>query len=92
MSAVAAVEKDLDLIRKRDPDLAESALAAAALQMAQELDSFENKGHAKSMCAKELRDTMDRIRDLAPKQKRKDQVDQLAEQRARRRSAKAQNL
>ena len=92
MSAVASVEKDLDAIRKRDAALADSALAAVALQMAYELDSIENKGHAKSVCAKELRETLDRLRDLAPKERKKDSIDELAKQRARRRGAAASNM
>ena len=87
MSVVAATEKDLAEIRKRDPDLADGALAAAALQMAAEVDSFENKGHAKSLCAKELRDTMAVIRDLAPKKARNDRVDEIKAKREKRRAS-----
>ena len=89
MGVVAAVERDIAEIRKRDPALADSTLAATALVLAQELDDFDNSATSKSMIAKELRESMDRLRELAPKQKAKDQIDRVAEQRAKRRGKAA---
>jgi len=84
MSVVAAVTRDLGELRRRAPDLADSALAASALALAAEIDSQGNSATSKSMCARELRDTLDRLRDLAPKQEEKDDLDDLAARRARR--------
>jgi hypothetical protein len=51
---VTAVELDLDTIRKKAPELAESGTAATALQMAYELVNPYNSATAKSMCAGRL--------------------------------------
>jgi hypothetical protein len=84
MSAVAAVERDLEAIAKRDSDLARSALAASALALAREMDNSGNSATSKSMCAKALLDTLNRIRELAPPPEEKDQLDELSRRRARR--------
>lgn len=80
----AAVERDLEDIAKRDKRLAESTLAMSALRLAREMDSAENSATSKSMCAKALLDTMDRLRELAPEEQHADQVDDLAQRRAER--------
>lgn len=64
--AIDATRRQLDEIRRRKPDVANSALAAGALRMAYELDHPFNSATAKSYCAKELRQTMDRLEELAP--------------------------
>lgn len=54
VSVVEAVTRDLDLIRRRSPELADSAMAATALAMARELDDVaaeqacEECGHVQS--------------------------------------------
>ena len=63
---VDATRAELAEIRKRDPQVADSALAAAALSMAFELDHPYNSATAKSYCVKELRQTMERLSELAP--------------------------
>lgn len=77
-SVTAAVTRDLDAF----PDeLANSALAASALALAREMDS-PNSATSKSMCAKALLETMDRLRSLAPVEEEADDLDELS--RARR--------
>lgn len=79
-SVVAAVARDLAAIAKRDPELAESTLAASALALAAEMDS-QTSATSKSMCARVLLDTMTRLFELAPD---KGEVTPLDEIRARR--------
>lgn len=86
MSAVKAVEKDLKRLRERDKELAESTLAATALAMAHELDGA-NSATSKSMCARVLNETMERLWELAPAEKENDGVDELTARRDARRSA-----
>lgn len=87
MSVVAAVERDLESIRRVDPVLAGSALAATALVLAGELDDAENSATSKSMCARALREAMDRLRELAPAAAELDRVDELSSRRGKRRAA-----
>lgn len=63
---IDATRAELEEIRRRDPEVGDSALAAAALRMAYELDHPGNSATAKSYCVKELRQTMDRLRELSP--------------------------
>lgn len=67
VSVVEAVERDL---AKLPPDIAESALGATALALARELDSGSS-ATSKSMCAKALLDTFDKLRELAPPEEKK---------------------
>ncbi|MDQ3730302.1 MAG: hypothetical protein M3355_12025 [Actinomycetota bacterium] len=83
-TVVAAVKRDLKVIGKRDSALAESALAASALMLADTLDNPRNSATSKSMCAKALLETMDRLRELAPDQQEADELDDLAARRAAR--------
>lgn len=79
---VDATERDLERIRKRDPELADSALAASAVAMAYEIDHPYNSATSKSMCQARLAEAMKALRDLAPPEEAKDGIDQLAERRA----------
>jgi hypothetical protein len=87
MSVAKAVKRDIADIRKRDRALGDSALAASALVLAEQLDDPGNSATAKSMCARALREALDRLRELAPARKESDDVDDLAKRRARRRTA-----
>jgi hypothetical protein len=73
----AAVERDL---AKWPADLADSALAASALALASEMDEH-NSATSKSMCAKALLETMDRLRSLAPANEEDDALDELRSRR-----------
>jgi hypothetical protein len=79
-----AVARDLDKLRQHAPELAESALAASALALAAEIDSAGNSATSKSMCARELRDTLDRLRELAPPEEEEDGLDELTARRTAR--------
>jgi hypothetical protein len=76
MSVTEAVVRELDAM---PDDLAQSALAAAALVLAEGLDSRASLAQ-KALGTKELRELMDRLRALAPARVEEDEVD-----RARRR-------
>jgi hypothetical protein len=88
MTNVAATKRELAEIAERDPDLASSSLAAAALTMARGMDSSTSVAQ-KSLAAKELANLMGRLQELAPKAKRKDRVDDLTARRAERRGTAA---
>jgi hypothetical protein len=83
MSVVDAVQRDLERL---GGDLADSALAASALTLARELDKSGNSATSKSMCAKALMETMDRLRQLAPPKEVRDGVSDIAAARERRRA------
>ena len=84
MSVVEAVSRDLEAIRGRDEALAESGLAASALALAWSIDDPDTSATARSMCARELRDTLDRLRALAPPAQKADGLDELRGKRAKR--------
>jgi hypothetical protein len=85
-SVTAALERELKAIAKRDTALAESTVAATARALAIELDSPNNSATSKSMCAKAMYDAIDRLYELAPAEKNKDGVDDIAAQREARRA------
>jgi hypothetical protein len=64
MTVSAAVRRDLDALG--DEELAHGALAAAALELASQMDDPGNSATSKSMCAKSLSDVLERLRALAP--------------------------
>lgn len=82
--AVDAVRRDLTEIAKRDSSLAQSALAAAAWSMAEQLDDPLTSAHAKSLCARALLDLLNRMRDLLPPERKANALDELASRRATR--------
>lgn len=70
-----AVRKDLSTM----PDeLRGSGLAAIAVELARQLDNPLNSATSKSMCAGQLRDTLDRLRELMPAEEEADALDELA--------------
>jgi len=80
MSLHAAVGRDLE---KMNEDVRDSALAHLALAMA---DSLDHKPSA--LMAHELRETLDRLRELSPPLPAEDDLDKLRQNRDhRRRSA-----
>lgn len=86
---VAAVERDIAEIARRSPELAESGLAATALALAAAVDDTHNSATSRSMCARELREHLDRLRELAPPLEEVDRIDEL---RARRTVALARDV
>ena len=87
MSVSEAVRRDIAALRLRAGPVADSALAASALVLAAELDADKNSATSKSMCAKVLRETMDRLAELAPAPEEADQLDELSAARAARRAS-----
>lgn len=75
--------RDLDEIRSRDAKLADSALGATALALAREIDGG-NSATSKSMCARELRELMTLLKNLAPAAAEKDDLDELRTRRTAR--------
>lgn len=78
-----AVQRDLAALAELDPALAESTYAATALALAAELDAG-NSATSKSMCAKALLDTMNRLWELAPDREEEDRLDELSARREKR--------
>ena len=63
------------------------ALVASAVALARELD-MKNSATSKSMCARALREVMDRLMELSPQAGREpDALDDLSERRRRRRAS-----
>jgi hypothetical protein len=83
---VAAVDRDLRALGKRDKALAESALAASARVLAAQLDDPGVSATAKSMVARALFETMNRLAELAPPEVRHDRLDELRVRRTQRRA------
>lgn len=85
LSVASAVQRDLEELERRLEGIGESGLAATALTLARELDKPKNSATSKSMCAKALREVMDRLLELVPPEEEKDDLDDLAARRAQRR-------
>lgn len=88
-SVITAAEHDVEAIRSRSPSLADSALAASAIALAYEIEHPHNSATSKSMCAREMRDTFDRLKEQAPEEQTKDGLDDLSAARAKRRQKSA---
>lgn len=88
-TVAAAVRQDLARLAKIDPVLASSGLALSAVALAREIDGFENSATSKSMCARALLETMDRLRELTPVAQEKDDLDDLGARRAARLARRA---
>jgi hypothetical protein len=87
MSVLEGVTRDLAAIGLRDPELAQSALAASALALAAAIDDPENSATSKSLCVKELRETLARLLAMAPAKAENDSLDELTARRSARRAA-----
>jgi hypothetical protein len=70
-------------------DLAQSALAATALAMAELVDDRSHSATSRSMCAGKLMDALEQLRALAPPKQERDDVDDLKARRAERRARSA---
>lgn len=103
MTVVLATRRDLRALAKTSPEIATSALAAAALALAREIDGDDASASGKASCARELRAVMSELRDRAlkdtlrelraraserPKEAEADGVTQLASRRSTRRARK----
>lgn len=81
-SVEVAVQREIESLGVRG-----TAHAATALALARELDSTTNSATSKSMVARSLNDTLDKLRELAPDDDESDPLDELAARRSGRRSA-----
>lgn len=79
---VEGVERELKVIRKRDKELADSALAGSAYTLAREIDSPQTSPNAKAACGKEMRETLARLSALAPEETSKGQLHAIRSGRA----------
>lgn len=80
----AAVRRDLAAISQRHSALAQSGLALSALALARQVDDTGNSATAIASCARQLRETLDRLRELAPEEEGDDNLDNLQLERAER--------
>jgi hypothetical protein len=78
------VRLDLEEIAGRDADLARSGLAEQALALAGMVDDVGSSTTSRAAAARELRETLDRLRELAPAVVEGDAVDELAGRRVAR--------
>ena len=84
LRVVDATEREIERIRKSAPDLADSAFAASAVAMAYEIEHPFNSATSKSMCAARHLEILDRLRELAPPEQKKDDLDDLRSRRVKR--------
>lgn len=87
-AVIEAVERDIERIRRRDPELADSALAASAVAMAYEIALPFNSATSKSMCQARLAETLGTLRELMPPEQKRDKIDEIAARRADRLAAR----
>lgn len=81
---VDAVRRDVAELERRLKGIKDSALAATALALAAEIDDPGNSATSKSMCARALTETLDRLRELAPAEAAGDKLDDLSARREKR--------
>lgn len=97
-TVTAALQRDLDEIRKVDEALATGTLAASAMSLARTMDADSTSAAGRSQCARALNEIMGRLRALsagaaddqdagAGRRAGGDRLDDLAAARARRRAA-----
>jgi hypothetical protein len=83
---VKAVRQDLRVLRRSAPGVGDASLEALALSLARELDNTKTSATSKSMCARALLDTLERLRSLSAEEET-DGLDDLSARRAARRRA-----
>lgn len=86
---IDATAAEIETLVKRSPELADSAMAASAIALAYQIENPFNSATSKSMCARELRETMSKLRELAPPEEEGDGIDELSARRATRRTKPA---
>lgn len=84
VSVVAGVRADIKRITVLAPDMAKSSLALSALALAALIDDPGNSATSRSMCARELRETLVALAAACPEVREADGVDELAGRRAAR--------
>lgn len=81
---IDAALRGVEALRKRDADLADSALAAGLVALAFEIAHPFNSATSKAALHREMRESLDRLAELAPPATVNDRVDDLAKARERR--------
>lgn len=88
-TVVGALELELAVLAKRAPAVAGSALALSAVALARALDDTGVSATAKAACQRALRETIDRLHELAPAAPAGDRVDEISAKRKARRARTA---
>jgi hypothetical protein len=78
------VDREIEAIATADPELARSGLAGMARALALELENPYNSATAKAACAGQLRDTLARLRELAPPEQKASGLDAIKDGRGAR--------
>lgn len=81
-----AVERDLKAFDERQAGVSGSALAVAALRLAERMDDPKTTPTAVSNCARTLGEIMDRIQAGLPAAEQRGKLEELRERRERRRA------
>lgn len=79
-----AVRRDLDELDAQQPGIGASALALAAVVLAEQMDGRKVSATAKSMCAARLLETLATLRESVPPKVEKDRIDEVGRKRAAR--------
>lgn len=87
-NVIESVERGVAEIRKVDPRLADSVLAATAFALAYEMEHPYNSATSKSMCAGRLFEADARLRELTPEGVQKGGLDDLSARRTERLAAR----
>lgn len=87
VSVESALDRELDLVRRRAASVADSTVAELARCMARTLDDDDVPAAARVSAARVLADALDKLRELAPPIPDGDGVDDIARRRAKRRAA-----
>jgi hypothetical protein len=69
LSVPAATDRDIRSIARENKELGRGGLAAAALALAREIDDPETSASAKASCVRQLRATLDELRQAATREK-----------------------
>jgi hypothetical protein len=85
-SVVAAVRRDLE---RYGTAVADTAMAALALSLADQLDNGETSATAASMVGAQLRETLLKLAEMAPEPESNDGIDELSRERKARRASGA---
>lgn len=92
-TVVAAVRRDLEALSHLSDEgksLATGALAMSAIALAKSIDHDRTSPTARSMCARALTETLEKLRGMVPDESQEgDGIDDLAERRQQRRAGSA---
>jgi hypothetical protein len=87
MSVGDSLRAELEAMRPTHPEVADSALASAAMVLATLMDDPKNSATSRSMCAAQFMSAHQRLRELAPTAPKVDAIDEINAKREQRRAA-----